>query len=85
MVKETERKLESVRREREFAIDIIKDIVKGTFNTSGYLKQNVKVEMYGSMASGLAIEQSDVDLAVIGIDYGGNKELQIKEMRKLYE
>ena len=39
--------------------------------------------MYGSMASGLAIEQSDVDLAVVGLDFDGNREKQIKEMRKL--
>jgi len=35
------------------------------------------------MASGLAIEQSDLDLAVVGLDFNGCKELQITEMRKL--
>ena len=37
------------------------------------------------MASGLAIEQSDVDLAVVGLDFKGNKDLQIIEMRKLVD
>jgi predicted nucleotidyltransferase len=37
--------------------------------------------MYGSMASGLAIDSSDVDLAVTGLDFGGKRELHIKEMR----
>ncbi len=35
------------------------------------------------MASGLAIEQSDVDLAVFGLDFQGNRDLQINEMRRL--
>ena len=39
--------------------------------------------MYGSMASGLAIEQSDVDLAVVGLDLQGDKDIQIREMRRL--
>lgn len=41
--------------------------------------------MYGSMASGLAIDSSDVDLSVTGIDFKGNRELLIKEMRSLFE
>jgi len=30
--------------------------------------------MYGSMASGLAIDSSDVDLVVTGLDFKGNRE-----------
>lgn len=41
--------------------------------------------MYGSMASKLAIEQSDVDLSVVGLDFKGVLELQIKEMRSLFD
>jgi predicted nucleotidyltransferase len=41
--------------------------------------------MYGSMASSLAIDSSDVDLAVVGLDFKGNRDTQIKEMRKLSE
>ena len=77
MVKDTERKLESVRKERECAITIIEGIVKETFNKPHYFNQFVSVKMYGSMASGLAIEQSDVDLAVVGLDCRGFKEVQI--------
>lgn len=40
--------------------------------------------MYGSMASGLAIDSSDVDLAVTGLDFYGSKESHINEMRELY-
>jgi predicted nucleotidyltransferase len=36
--------------------------------------------MYGSMATKLAIEQSDVDLTVLGLDFKGQRELQIQEM-----
>jgi len=39
--------------------------------------------MYGSMASGLAIESSDVDLAVTGLSFGGNRECQLSYMREL--
>lgn len=41
--------------------------------------------MYGSMANGLAIDSSDVDLSVTGIDFKGNRELLISEMKNLYE
>lgn len=37
------------------------------------------------MASGLAIEESDVDLAVVGLDLQGRKDVQLSEMRKLCE
>ncbi len=40
--------------------------------------------MYGSMASGLAIDSSDVDLAVTGLDFNGSRDLHIKEMEELY-
>ena len=41
--------------------------------------------MYGSMASGLAIESSDVDLAVTGLNFNGNREHHVNSMRILYE
>ena len=41
--------------------------------------------MYGSMASDMAIDSSDVDLSVIGLNFNGNKDLMIKEMRTFYE
>ena len=31
--------------------------------------------MYGSMASGLAIDTSDVDLSVTGLNFNGNRDL----------
>lgn len=37
------------------------------------------------MASNLAIDSSDVDLAVVGLNFRGDKDLMIKEMRKLYD
>ena len=37
------------------------------------------------MASNLSIDSSDVDLAVVGLDFGGSRERQIIEMRKLIE
>lgn len=37
------------------------------------------------MASNLAIDSSDVDLAVVGLNFFGNKAEQIKEMRNIYQ
>ena len=34
----------------------------------------MSIKVYGSMASGLAIEESDVDIAVVGLDFKNNKE-----------
>ena len=74
-----EKKLESVRKERETAIGIITSIVKELFNN--HENQNfVSTKMYGSMASSLAIDSSDVDLAVVGLDFKGNRDKQIFEM-----
>ena len=40
----------------------------------------VSVKMYGSMASGLAIDTSDIDLAVTGINFDGDREKIISYM-----
>lgn len=85
MLKETERLLESVRKERNSVINSIENLVKQTYQgcSSSQHGQYVGIKMYGSMASGLAIEQSDVDLAVVGLDLQGDKDIQIREMRRL--
>ncbi len=41
--------------------------------------------MYGSMASGLAIDSSDVDLAVTGLNFNGNREMHLHEMDHLQQ
>ncbi len=41
--------------------------------------------MYGSMASGLAIDSSDVDIAVTGLSFNGNRDAHLREMRQLGE
>jgi DNA polymerase sigma len=89
-MKEVERKLDSVRKEREGAISIIEGIVKKSYNEFKQYgsPQNtgfVGIRTYGSMASGLAIDSSDVDLSVTGIDFKGNREHLIMEMKALYE
>ncbi len=89
-VKETDRMLESVRKEREFVVNLIESQVKSTFQNSHATfnfgnSSVVGIKRYGSMASELAIESSDVDLAVVGLDLNGNKDLQIQLMWKLCE
>jgi predicted nucleotidyltransferase len=82
LVKNIEKKLQSVMKEREQAIKIIEDIVNETYNRhhQGKGKTYVGVRMYGSMATKLAIEQSDVDLTVLGLNFKGSRDLQIQEM-----
>lgn len=66
-VKDIDRLKDSVRREREGFIKIIESIVKDTFQQkhgNGY----VGIKMFGSMVTDLAIETSDVDLVVTGIN-----------------
>ena len=74
-----------MRKQRETAISIIEGIIKQYFTKANHYEgahfitsNYVGIRMYGSMASGLAIEESDVDLAVTGLDFKGNKEAKIK-------
>lgn len=64
--KRIEKRLESVRKERENAIQIIRNIVNSLYKDE---RNSVAVRLYGSMASNLSIETSDVDLAVVGLDF----------------
>lgn len=52
--------------------------------TYHYAKHNILVKSYGSMTSNLAIDSSDVDLAIVGFDFKEDKEAMIKEMRQLF-
>jgi hypothetical protein len=63
LVKKIEHRLDSVRKERETAISFIEGIIKSYFSKSNqyensqFISSNyVGIRMYGSMASGLAIE-----------------------------
>jgi predicted nucleotidyltransferase len=56
---------------------MIEEIVSVAF---GKDNPEVKVMLYGSMAYKLAIEQSDVDLAVVGFDFKGIRSHQIQVM-----
>lgn len=91
LVKDVDRKLESVRKERQEAISIINGLVNKAYNQSNLynslIKTNgfVSTRMYGSMASDLAIDSSDVDLSVVGINFNGNRDLMIREMRSFFE
>jgi DNA polymerase sigma len=80
--KSIDKKLESVRKEREEAIKIIRRIVEGLYQDE---RNSVTIKQYGSMASNLAIDTSDVDLAVVGLEFGGSKDRQLSQMRRLIE
>ncbi|CDW72233.1 UNKNOWN [Stylonychia lemnae] len=78
-----ENKLDSVAKERISAINLLEKLINENLKPQN--NQAFQIKMYGSMASKLAIEQSDVDLAVVGLEFQGIRELQIKEMRVLFE
>ena len=88
-VRTFELKLNSVRKERESVIDIIEGFVKEVFEPKRGERQHgpivpIGVKQYGSQASFLAVDSSDVDIAVTGLKLGGDIDTQIREMRKLY-
>lgn len=92
-VKEIDMLKDSVRKEREGFIKIVEQMVKDTFSNrdgNGY----VGIKMFGSMVTDLAIETSDVDLVVTGINTSlvvGAKEIitpkehVLRIMQKLYD
>lgn len=56
-------KLLSIEGERQSALRRIESSIKETYSEC----PNARVEMYGSMATGLAIDSSDMDLLVSGV------------------
>ena len=94
-VKLFEWKLDSVRKERESVIVMIENIVKQIFDKNQHQQHTsrakqqavivpVGIKQYGSQASFLAVDSSDVDLAVTGLKIGGDKGSQLREMRRLF-
>lgn len=45
----------------------------------------IGIKQYGSQASSLAVDSSDVDLAVTGLKLNADIDIHIREMRKLYD
>lgn len=70
-VKEIDQMRDSVRRERQGFINIVEEVVKDTF-ANKYGNGFVGIKIFGSMATELAIETSDVDLVVTGISAQSN-------------
>jgi len=64
-IKLFETKLDSVRKEREHMIQLIDRAVKSLFSAT--------VKQYGSQANSLAVDSSDVDLAVTAFNTGNNQ------------
>lgn len=81
--KSQEKRIESVHKERDQAIKLIDKLVKEKYHY--YKNSLVSLKSYGSMFSNLAIDSSDVDLAVVGIDFRGSKEHMLVDMQQLYE
>lgn len=90
-VKDIDELKDSVRKERQGFISIVETIVKDTFSNrdgNGF----VGIKTFGSMATELAIETSDVDLVVTGLssyhhygrEYSGKNQL-LRMMQKLFD
>lgn len=80
-VKQIEELRESVHKEREGLISLITLTVKETFaSRSG--NSYVGIKTFGSSATDLAIETSDVDLVVIGMDVGNHSASREHKTRK---
>lgn len=77
--KSQEKRIESVHKERDQAIKLIDKLVKEKYHY--YKNSLVSLKSYGSMFSNLAIDSSDVDLAVVGIDFRGSKENMLSDMK----
>ena len=69
--------------EREEAISIVREAVFKTYPPQLYSHTRVNLAVYGSMASGLAIDSSDVDLAVTGHSFNGDQQKQLDTMQRL--
>jgi len=74
LLEDVQNNLDEVLIEREEAISIIRDVVLKTYLQSLYSHTRIGLCVYGSMASGLAIDSSDVDLAVTGHSFNGDKD-----------
>jgi DNA polymerase sigma len=63
-----ESKLSKTKKLRDVAFDLIKEKILKVYRNKkkdcGQYQDNVKVEIYGSMATGLAIDSSDLDILV---------------------
>ena len=69
--------LDVIKPEREYIINKIDQITKEL-----YVGQAPKVEMFGSLSTGLALESSDMDLAVTGLQLD-DRYVMIENMQKL--
>lgn len=69
---------DSVRKERQGFISLIESKVKENFSNK-YGNGYVGIKIFGSMATELAIETSDVDLVVTGIKSISNHNSQSKD------
>jgi DNA polymerase sigma len=69
--------LNAMKPERDYIYDKINRITKETF-----AGENPKLELFGSLITGLALESSDMDLAVTGL-YIEDRYAVICELQKL--
>lgn len=91
-VKEIDQLKDSVRKERQGFISIFESIIREGFSNK-YGNGYVGIKMFGSMATELAIETSDVDLVVTGITCNsssnsnpqGSRNHLLKMMQKLFD
>lgn len=78
---------------RSKALSILTDLIKETYPGKRYnlirinIGLDIRVEIYGSMATGLAIDSSDMDILVSGVfkDETPDRDSLIRQMNKLHK
>jgi DNA polymerase sigma len=83
--KEAEKITTQVNMIKDYRFDIKKQIEKIAIDTFGRNHSNVQANIYGSVATGLALPESDIDIVITGVNSFGNKDDQLANISKLYD
>ena len=81
IAKRNEENLRPYAPHRQILVSTISQIVDEMFNKTE--EKTVKLEMFGSMAQGLAIETSDMDMVITGLNCDANKEVEKQHLLQI--
>lgn len=70
---------------RDYRFDIKNQIEKIAIDTFSRNHSNVQANIYGSVATGLALPESDIDIVITGVNSFGSKDDQLAHISKLYD
>lgn len=70
---------------KDYRFDIKHQIERISVETFGVSHYNVQAHIYGSVATGLALPESDMDIVVTGVSSFGNKDDHTHNLQYLYD